>query len=212
MSARNNIKPTPDASRGDDGMTERKRAFVAEYLRSNNGTQSAIKAGYSAKTAQQASSRLLKDVVIRTAITAHQAAVIEKVQNEAGISLERTLREIARLAYFDPRRMFDAKGNPLAIHDLDDDTAAAVAGLDVLEEWEGSGQDRVLIGHVKKWKLADKKGALDMLMKHLGGYKADNKQTGEATAEALAEFMAGLRNSGAGSIQVAKKAPNAPNA
>ena len=212
MSANNNTKPTPDASRGDDGLTEKKRAFVTEYLRSNNGTQSAIKAGYSANTAQQASSRLLKDVVVRAAITQHQAAVIVKVQTEAGISLERTLREIARLAYFDPRKMFDAKGNPKSIHDLDDDTAAVIAGLDVLEEWEGSGQDRVLIGHVKKWKLADKKGALDMLMKHLGGYKADNKQTGEATAEALAEFMAGLRNSGAGSIQIAKRAPNAPNA
>lgn len=209
MGARNNIKPTPDASRGDDGMTEKKRAFVTEYLRSNNGTQSAIKAGYSAKTAQQASSRLLKDVVVRAAITQHQAAVVAKVQTEAGISLERTLREIARIAYFDPRRMFDAKGNPKSIHDLDDDTAAVIAGLDVLEEWEGSGQDRVLVGHVKKWKLADKKGALDMLMKHLDGYNAENKGKAQPLADALAGFVGQIHQAGAGRLQFAPRTTKA---
>lgn len=212
MPAKDNIRKPSPAQAGEDGLTQKQRLFVASYIGERNATKAAIDAGYSAKTARSAGSRLLTDVAIRAAIEGHQTAVIVKVQTEAGISLERTLREIARLAYFDPRKMFDTKGNPKSIHELDDDTAAVIAGLDVLEEWEGSGEDRVLIGHVKKWKLADKKGALDMLMKHLGGYKADNKQTGEATAEALAEFMAGLRNSGAGSIQVAKRVPNAPNA
>ncbi|HAU6382977.1 TPA: terminase small subunit, partial [Klebsiella oxytoca] len=35
----------------DDGLTVQQRLFVAEYLKDNNATQAAIRAGYSKKTA-----------------------------------------------------------------------------------------------------------------------------------------------------------------
>ena len=152
------------------------KVFIREYLRDPNGPKAAIAAGYSAKTAASQASRLLKSVKVRREIDKADAERLAKVQADTGITLERTLREIARIAYFDPRKLFDKDGKPLAITDLDDDTAAAIAGLEVLEEYQGSGQDRELIGHVKKWKLSDKKGGLDMLMKHLGGYEVDNQQ------------------------------------
>ena len=126
---------------------------------------------------------------IQKANDALEADRLAVVQEETGITLQRVVKEIARLALFDARKMFDSDGRPLSIHELDDDTAAAVAGLDVLEEWDGIGQEKVLRGHVKKWKLADKKGSLDMLMKHLGGYSEDNKQKGEAEAAALSLSM-----------------------
>lgn len=167
-------------------LTRRNAAFVAEYLKCRNATQAAIRAGYSPDTAKQQGSRLLTNVAIRALIDQGHNELIEQVKQETGISLERTLREIARIGYFDPRKLFDAKGEPLPITELDDDTAAVIAGLDVLEEWEGSGEDRKLVGYVKKWKLADKKGALDMLMKHLGGYKVDNEQKVDPIAALLA--------------------------
>jgi phage terminase small subunit len=90
--------------------------------------------------------------------------------------------------------MFKADGEPLGIQDLDDETAAVVAGLDVLEETHGSGKERRVVGSIKKWKLADKKGALDMLMKHLGGYKVDNEQG--SSGNVLADFMTNLAERG----------------
>lgn len=171
-------------------LTARNAAFVASYLKCRNATQAAIAAGYSEGTARQQGSRLLTNAVIRAEIDAHQAEVLEQVKVDTGISLERTLAEIARIAFFDPRRMFNEKGEPRSITELDDETAAVVAGLDVLEEWEGSGDDRRLVGYVKKWKLSDKKGALDMLMKHLGGYKVDNEQAGAAVGRFVLEFVA----------------------
>ena len=42
--------------------------FVDEYLIDLNATQAAIRAGYSAKTAQPQSSRLLSKVIVRAAI------------------------------------------------------------------------------------------------------------------------------------------------
>lgn len=153
------------------------KVFIAEYIRDPNGRQAAIKAGYSARTADSAASRLLKNVKVREEIDRHHAEVVEKVKHETGITLERVIRELGRIAFFDPRKLFDKDGNPLPITELDDDTVAAVAGLDVLEEYEGSGEDRRVVGYVKKWKLATKDGALDKLMKHLGGYAKDNGQT-----------------------------------
>lgn len=60
----NNIPP----GRGDDGLTPRKALFVAEYLKDRNATKAATRAGYSAATAQQQGSRLLKDPSIKAAI------------------------------------------------------------------------------------------------------------------------------------------------
>jgi phage terminase small subunit len=207
MVAKDNTRKPSPAGVGEDGLTQKQRLFVAAYIGGRNATKAAIEAGYSAKTAKQAGSRLLSDVAIRVAIDGHQAAVVAKVQVDAGITLERTLREIARIAYFDPRRMFDAKGNPLALHELDDDTAAVVAGLDVLEEWVGSGQDRTLVGHVKKWKLADKGAALDKLMKHLDGYNAENKGKAQPLADALAGFVSQIHQAGAGRLQFVPRKP-----
>ena len=52
--------------------------FVDEYLRDLNGTQAAIRAGYSSKTAAQQASRLLRNVKVRQAIAARQKQLAEK--------------------------------------------------------------------------------------------------------------------------------------
>jgi hypothetical protein len=54
-----------------------------------------------------------------------------------GLDQERTPREIARIAYADPRKLFASDGSPIPIHQLDADTAATV------EVVEGPVQYRV---------------------------------------------------------------------
>lgn len=167
-------------------LNPRQRAFVAEYRKDKNATQAAVRAGYSEATARQIGSRLLTDVVIRAEVESQEAEALAKVQAETGITLERTLRSIAAVAFHDPRKFFDDAGNLKPIHELDDETASALAGMDIQEEFAGSGEARVHIGRTKKVKIAERKGYLDMLMRHLGGYKKDNEQAGEAAAAALA--------------------------
>jgi len=145
------------------------KAFIAN---GGNATQAAIAAGYSAKTAKQTGSRMLTFVDVKAAVEAYRAHASER----AGLSAERTLQEVARIAYFDPRRLFDEKGNLKLITDLDDDTAAGVASVEHLEEYQGRGEDRELVGHTKKVKIADKNSALDKAMKHFGLYDLDNRQ------------------------------------
>lgn len=190
------------------GLKSKHAQFVAEYLKDKNAAAAYRRVyGCSESAAGNAGPRLLRTAQIQSEIARIEQQALAKVQRDTGITLERTLREVARLAFFDARKLFNESGRPLSIIDLDDDTAAAVAGLDVLEEFEGSGADRVLIGHVKKWKIADKKGALDMLMKHLGAYIEDNKQRQTGLPEQVAAFIAGIHESGAGRLPTVARQP-----
>ena len=176
------------------GLKPAHQRFAVEYLKDHNATQAYIRAGYTAKpaSAEANARRLLGNARIAAAIAGAEKEMLAKVQEDTGITLERTLREIARGAFHDPRKFFDESGGLKRITDLDDDTAAALAGFDVTE----LNADGALIGYVKKIKLGDRKGYLDMLMKHLGGYKVDNDQKKSEPAEVVAAFVRELHQSG----------------
>jgi phage terminase small subunit len=147
-------------------LNARHQRFVAEYLIDQNAAAAYRRAGYKATegSARVNASRLLTNADIRAAIATAQGKILDKLE----LTAERVLQELARIAFFDARKMFDGKGNPIPLHELDSDTAAVINGLDVLEETEGSGKDRVVVGYVKKYKLADKNTALGNALKVLG--------------------------------------------
>lgn len=145
-------------------ITPKKQRFVDEYLVDLNATQAAIRAGYSAKTAHSQGPRLLDDVGVKELI----ADAMAKRSEATKITAERVLQELGRVALFDPRRLLNADGSPKPINELDDDTAAVLAGMDVSEEYVGVGDERRFVGYTRKVKLADKVAALNLAMRHLG--------------------------------------------
>jgi phage terminase small subunit len=162
-------------------ITPKKQRFVDEYLVDLNATQAAIRAGYSAKTAHSQGPRLLDDVGVKELI----ADAMAKRSEATKITAERVLQEVARLAFLDIRKAFNHDGTLKAINELDDDTAASIAGMDVYEEFVPADTDeelegqphggalkrqrgKTVIGSTKKMKLVDKVGALTLAMRHLG--------------------------------------------
>jgi phage terminase small subunit len=133
--------------------------FVAAYIESGNATTAAIKAGYSKKTAHAQGSRLLKHAEVKRAIK----KPLQKAFDSIELTADRVLKEIARLSFFDIRKLVDNTGKPLPLHELDDDTAAAIVGLDVVNV----GNEDKGVAEILKFKLADKKGALDLAARHL---------------------------------------------
>ncbi|MFT4410197.1 terminase small subunit [Stenotrophomonas muris] len=61
-------------------LTPKQQRFVQEYLKDHNGTQAAIRTGYSAKTAKQQGSRLLAAPRIQAAVRAGQKKVAKKAE------------------------------------------------------------------------------------------------------------------------------------
>lgn len=145
-------------------MTPKQAAFVQHYLVDKNATQAAIRAGYSAKTASSAGERLLRNVEVCEAI----GRGVSDLAGRLGITAERVLLERSRLAFFDVRKLFRDDGGPKPVNELDDETAAGIAGLEVVEIWEGSGEDRHFVGYLKKYKLASKDPSLAALEKYFG--------------------------------------------
>jgi len=119
-------------------LTPKQARFVAEYLIDLNATQAAIRAGYSARTAASQGARLLKHGGVARAVQAAQQARALRTE----ITQDRVLQELARIAFFDIRRLYRADGSMKDPCELDADTAAALASIEVKEELErGGGED-----------------------------------------------------------------------
>ncbi len=145
-------------------LTDKQKRFVAEYLVDLNATAAARRAGYSEKTACEQAARLLANVKVQAAVQEAKQARQERTE----ITQDMVLRETAKLAFFDIRKMFGKNGKPLDISELDADTAAALVGLDVQDIADNDGD---YVGFVKKYKMADKLKALELLGKHLGTWE-----------------------------------------
>ena len=119
-------------------------------------------------TAETEGPKLLR----KSQVKAYLAKMTEKVGLEADITQDRVLREVARIGLLDPRNLFHGDGSPKSIHELDDDTAAAISGLKVVQ----IGNSDMGVGQVIEYRLANKNDALEKLMKYLGAYEKDNSQ------------------------------------
>jgi phage terminase small subunit len=108
---------------------DRRARFAEEYAKDLNATQAAIRAGYATRSAHVTGSRLLSDAKVQEMVRSHHSARTAA----AGITIDRTIQEIARNAYFDIRKLWHTDGRMKAPHELDDDTAAAVASIEVIE-------------------------------------------------------------------------------
>lgn len=165
-------------------LTPKQKRFVAEYLIDLNATAAARRAGYSAKTADRIGPELLGKTCVSEAI---QQAIQER-EKRTEITQDKVIQELAKLGFFDIRKLFDKDGKPLDISKLDDDTAAALVGLDVQDVSDSDGN---YVGFIKKYKMADKIKALELLGKHTGAFEKHDTQTAalETAMRALADII-----------------------
>jgi len=143
-------------------LTPRQLRFVDAYLAVPNAAAAAARAGYSRDTAPQQGSRLLSNVNIQNAIAKRHAALAAK----QSIRIEDTLRENARIAFRDLRRLFQEDGTMLPVPAWPDDIAAAVASIETRELYEGEGENRKLVGFTHKVKFEDKGAALERFFRY----------------------------------------------
>lgn len=146
-------------------LTEKQRLFVHEYLVDLNATQAAIRAGYSEKTAQEQSSRLLSNVMVKEAVQKAMDERSERVE----VTADRVLEELAKLGFADIRKVFTEGGHLRDIASLPDEIAAAVSSVEVVTRPDGEVDENGNRGveYVHKLRFWDKRGSLELLGKHL---------------------------------------------
>lgn len=136
---------------------------------------------WKAESVHEKASTLMANVKVRSRVD----DLRKKVEEHTLVHAAKVIGEISRLAFFDVRKLVNEDGSPKSLHEIDDDTAAAIAGLDVVSV----GNAEVGVGSILKYKIADKNSALEKLCKHLGLYEKDNGQAGKAAGEGAAEVM-----------------------
>lgn len=160
-------------------LDAKEQRFVDEYLVHLDPKKAAIDAGYSKTVAASKAYQWVSNSKVKPHVYAAIKEAQQKRSERTHITADRVLQELARIAFFDPRKLLNDQGHPKSLTELDDDTAAAVAGLDLLEEYRGEGKERQFVGYVKKFKIADKNTALTNAMRHLGLLKDKVEMTGK---------------------------------
>jgi phage terminase small subunit len=160
-------------------LTPKQRRFVEEYCVDWNATQAAIRAGYSEKTAYSQGQRLLKNVEIREAIAREQDRLSERTR----ISRERIMKELARTGFADMRNFAEWSSEGVRFRDSDElssDDSPAVKEVSS-ERRLITNKDGDIIGETVtlSMKLHDKKGALELMGKHLGMWTENINLSGE---------------------------------
>ena len=74
-------------------LTPKQQRFVEEYLIGLNATQAAIRAGYSEKTAQEQSSRLLPNVMVQEAVQKAKNKLSERTELTVDMVVQGLLKE-----------------------------------------------------------------------------------------------------------------------
>lgn len=145
-------------------LSHKRSRFVEEYLKDFNGTQAAIRAGYSKKTAEIQAAQLLGILKVKKAIEAGR----KKISQSVDFQISDIIRELLFIAHLDIRQAFNDDGTLKEVHSIPEATARAISGIDVQETFSGAGQDRVATGFIKKIKASDKIRALELLGKYKG--------------------------------------------
>jgi len=160
--------------------------FIKQYPRDRNGKQAAIRAGFSAKTAESAASRLLRNVNVREAVNRE----LERYADHVEIKIKSVLRGINDLTRYDAGKMFNEDGTAKDIKDLDDRERAAIEGFEFVNLYEGEGDQKHCFGQLRKFKMANKGANFERLRAHLAPLKMNGHTSNALVVHVLTEGSA----------------------
>jgi phage terminase small subunit len=170
----------PAAAKGRDSaakhLTPKQEQFVHEYLIDLNATRAAIRAGYSAKTADKQGPRLLTHPKVAAAIQEAREAALKR----ASLTLDKIVEEASKIGFANMQDYLTIgpDGDPVPdFSRVARNHAAALIEVTIERFKDGRGAGARDVRRVR-FKLADKLGALIALGKHLGGFGSKLELTG----------------------------------
>lgn len=154
------------------GLRGKMRAFALALPTAKSQVEAAMQAGYAEKTAKANASQFAADPAVRTV---YEYLVSDALQR-SGITLERCYRELAKIAFGDPKSLFGESGELLPPDKWPAASAAIVAEVQQIDMYEGVGPAREKVGVTNKIKFADKHAALRTAMQLLAAFPEKRKE------------------------------------
>jgi phage terminase small subunit len=149
-------------------LTSKQEVFCQEYLVDLNATQSAIRAGYSIRTAQRIGSENLSKPLIQERI---ERLKLER-SNSVGLNAKYVLNRLVEIDKLDVIDILDDSGNMKAIRDWPKSWRTSISGLDIQDMLQA---DTASV--IQKIKWPDKSRNLELLGRHVDIKAWDGEQT-----------------------------------
>lgn len=156
-------------------ITAKQRRFVDEYIKDLNGAQAAIRASYSERSAKERAAELLAKPHIQAAVAEVIAARSERTEIDQDYVL-------ARMLEIDQMDVLDIMTDNMRLKPVSDWPRVwrqYLSGFDIAEMFEGRGDEREMVGILKKIKWPDKIKNLELLGRHLGMFPTKVEMTGK---------------------------------
>lgn len=145
-------------------LTDKKKMFCREYLIDLNGTQAALRAGYSKKTAGTQAEQLLKKLEVQEYIK----ELMHKREKRTDVKSDDVIYELAKVAFHNIKDFLN-EGNMIKdLTTIEREKTAAVSSIKTTIKADGD--------IVTEIKFHDKVSALEKLGKHFGIFEKDNEQ------------------------------------
>jgi phage terminase small subunit len=157
------------ADLSDKPLSPQQLRFVEEYLVDPSSiTAAAKRAGYAISSAPQAGSRLMADPRIKRAIQIAQ----DKRAEAIGISKERVLQELAKIAFAEVGELVSLNGDDESV----DFSKLKGSAAEVSVTATSAGGRKAKAVSIKSVKQSDKINALVKIGQHLGVFKEQEVQ------------------------------------
>lgn len=158
-------------------LTPIMRTFAERYVIHLNGRRAAQEAGCTGKSIDSIASQLLSHPLVSPYIE----HLRQQQMDNMGVTKDRVLLELCRMAYVDPGDLYDDQGCIKNIKDMPEDVRRSISSIETKEIYEQDGRKKKYVGDAKRVKLGPKEKALEMLCKHLGLFQLDNLQKSDVT-------------------------------
>lgn len=172
----------------ENKLPPRQARFVDEYMIDLNATQAAIRAGYSAKTANEQGARLLAKVSVKEALSERMKA--REVRTE--ITQDRVLAELAKIGFADIRRALEWGPDVMVVDEQTGETAVS-NGVALVPSEKIDSDTALAISEISqtangiKIKMHDKRAALVDIGRHLGMFKDKVELSGSLSLKDMSD-------------------------
>lgn len=119
-----------------NALRRRLQAFCRHYVECGVGTKAIKAIGYVGPRPDLAASKLLKKPRIRTALEELELTM----QDEMRKRVYAAIHHVELIRNFDPRQLVDPTGRPYGLHELSDEVAAAIQGVEIEESINKAGE------------------------------------------------------------------------
>jgi len=164
-------------------LTNQRKMFIKEYLVDLNATKAAIRAGYSAKTANEIGPNMLTIPEVKEAIQKE----MKKREHRTEITADKVLAEYAKVGMSDVTDYLTVETERVLVdYTAEGEPISEVKQFVLLKDTDSIPKDKLAaISEIKQakdgsisFKLHDKVRALDSIGKHLGMFIDKHEITG----------------------------------